>query len=137
MEHLEGLLRLADREFAEMEQNGKFRNKEDVEIAYKLIDIVKDVYQVWDCEDKMGDGYSEYGRSYPMNMNDMSYARRRNSMGRFMSNNDDYRMSRENNYSRTDAKQEYLEYLRNKMNNSSDSLMRDRIQNMIRDVEQM
>ena len=67
MQHLEGLLKLADREFGKMEQNGEFRNKDEIETVYKLIDIVKDVYCIWDYENNMQmDDHSEYGQ-YPDN----------------------------------------------------------------------
>ena len=64
LEHLDGVLSLIDREFGEMEQNGKFRNKEDVEILYKMMDIAKDAAEICEKQMEMNGGYSEYG--YPV-----------------------------------------------------------------------
>lgn len=133
MRHLEGILDLIDKEFGDMVQGGKFRNKEDIELAYKMIDIAKDVYCIWDYEDNMDRGYSEYG-SYPMN--GVSYARGRNmprtGRGQFMSREGSYRP----NYSRTDAKSDFINQLYDTMENAPDDYTRDRIQKMIREMEQ-
>ena len=43
MEHLNGILKLVDNEFGAIEQNGKFRSREEIESVYKLIDIAKDI----------------------------------------------------------------------------------------------
>ena len=141
MQHLEGLLKLADREFGKMEQNGEFRNRDEIETVYKLIDIVKDVYCIWDYETKMQmDDYSEYGQ-YPDNyVYDNSYARgnvKRNSMGQYsrdgmMNNYPGRRM----NYSRTDAKEEFINQLRDLMGDAPDDRTREHIQRMIHDMEQ-
>ena len=141
MQHLEGLLKLADREFGKMEQNGEFRNKDEIETVYKLIDIVKDVYCIWDYENNMQMGdYSEYGQ-YPNNYAyDNSYARsnvKRNSMGQYsrdgMMNN---YPSRRMNYLRTDAKEEFINQLRDLMGDAPDDRTREHIQRMIHDMEQ-
>ena len=138
MQHLEGLLKLADREFGKMEQNGEFRNKDEIETVYKLIDIVKDVYCIGDYETKMQmDGYSEYPDNYAY---DNSYARgnvKRNSMGQYsrdgMMNN---YPSRRMNYSRTDAKEEFINQLRDLMGDAPDDRTREHVQRMIHDLEQ-
>lgn len=148
MEHIDGLLGLIDREFAEMEQNGKFRSRDEVELAYKMMDIVKDASEY--CEKEMGleDDYSEY---YPMTGrysmgNGMNYARgsmRRNSMGQFSREGSSYRNSyeptynsgRSLGYSRTDAKQEYIDQLYKMMDSAPDEQTRQHIQRMIQDME--
>lgn len=145
MEHLEGLLKLVDREFGEMEQIGKFRNKEDVEIAYKLMDIAKDVQEYWECEAKLQGGYSEYGYGYPMGnypMNEgMSYARggnmQRNSMGQFTSRDGGYGYNYGGNYANAnDAKSAYLKDLYALLRKAPDDRTREHIQNMIHETEQ-
>lgn len=139
MRHLEGILDLIDKEFGDMVQAGKFRNKDDIELAYKMVDIAKDVYCIWDYEDNMDNGYSEYG-NYPMNGN--SYARGRamprNSRGQFTSREGSYngRNSYRGNYSRADAKSEFIDQLYDMMDSAPDEHTRDRIQKMIREMEQ-
>ena len=141
MQHLEGLLKLADREFGKMEQNGEFRNKDEIETVYKLIDIVKDVYCIWDYETNMQkDDYSEYGQ-YPNNyVYDNSYARgnvKRNSMGQYSRDGmmNGY-PSRRMGYSRGDAKEEFINQLRDLMGDAPDDRTREHIQRMIHDMEQ-
>lgn len=127
MRHLEGILDLIDKEFGDMVQAGKFRNKDDIELAYKMVDVAKDVYCIWDYEDNMDNGYSERG-NYPMNGN--SYAR-----GRAMPRNS-RGVSYRGNYSRADAKSEFIDQLYDMMDNAPDEHTRDRVQKMIREMEQ-
>ena len=150
MENLEGLLRLVDKEFGEMAQNGKFRTPDDVELAYKLVDIAKDIYCIWKYEDRIEDDeYSEFGR-YPYE-NGNSYARgrgmKRNSMGQFTSRDGNmnyrgngtsynYRPVRGGMSSRGSAKEEYIENLREMMMNAPDAKTADHIQRMIDEMEQ-
>ena len=138
MQHLEGLLKLADREFGKMEQNGEFRNRDEIETVYKLIDIVKDVYCIWDYETNMQkDDYSEYGQ-YPNNyVYDNSYARsnvKRNSMGQYSRDGmmNSY-PTRRMNYSRGDAKEEFINQLRDLMGDAPDDRTREHVQRMIHD----
>ena len=135
MENLEAIVKLVDKEFGEMARNGKFRSKDDVELVYKMIDIVKDVYCVWDYENKLDGGYSEYGY-YPYENNGNSYARGRNMprnrMGQFTSREGSYR----GNYSRTDATSKYLDELYEMMNNAPNEAMRSHFQKMIQEMEQ-
>lgn len=148
MKHLEGLLDLADKEFSEMEQNGKFRNKDDIELACKLVDMVKDIHCVWDYENKMENGYSEYSE-YPINSyeNGNSYARgrnmSRNSRGQFTSREGSYNYGyagrnsyRGGNYSRADAKADFVDQLYGIMESAPDERTRERVQKMIREMEQ-
>ena len=43
MKYLEEMIGLAEREFKEMAERGKFRSPDEIHIAYELIDIVKDI----------------------------------------------------------------------------------------------
>ena len=163
MEHLEGILKLADTELEAINKNGKFRSREEIDSVYKLIDIAKDVYEIWCMEEEMdgsedmfsADGMSSYarrggnrggGRSYRDGSYDggcagNSYARgrgrnaRRDSMGRY-SRDGSYRGgSYRGGYSR-DGKEEYIENLREMMEEAPDEQTRQGIQRMIQQMEQ-
>lgn len=149
MEHLDGILKLADKELEAIINNGKFRSRDEIDSVYKLVDIAKDVHCIWQYEDDESE-YSEDGRSYDGSYarggrggrsdrgsydDGMSYARgrrnaRRDSMGRY---------SRERGgsygYSR-DGKEEYVEQLRDMMENAPDPETRQSIQRMITQMEQ-
>lgn len=141
MEHLDGLLKLVDSEFEAVNKNGKFRSREEIDSVYKLVDIVKDVYEIWKCEDEMEDG-SEYSGMYSrenrMNRGGSyydggSYARgrrnaRRDSMGRYSRNG--YRMGGMDGSSRAD-KHEYIENLRDMMESAPDEQTRQNLKRMI------
>ena len=140
MKHLDGILKLVDTEFGAIEENGKFRSRDEIDSVYKLIDIAKDIYCIWHYESEMDDGYSEnysYG-NYPVRHNvvyddGMSYARgrgrsaKRDSLGRY---------SRDRGYSMDDGKQGYVEELRELMHNAPDENTRQGIQRMINQMEQ-
>lgn len=129
LEHIDGLLNLVDREFAEMEQTGKFRGKDDVELAYKLMDIAKDAAEYCEkvCAMNSGSNYSEYGRSYgSYSMNDY-YPQQNFSYG-----NNGMRQS----YG-SDSKNDYINHLRMKANNEPDPKVRDYLMRMIQELEQM
>ena len=145
MENLEGIVRLVDREFGEMIQKGKFRSVDDVELVYKMMDIVKDAYCAMKYEAELGmDNYSEYG-GYPY---ENSYARgrnaKRNSMGQYnrtnemgvrgTSYNGVFRSGRGSNYSYENAKEEYLENLREMVDDAPNDEIKDRLQRMIDDM---
>ena len=144
MEHLESIVKLADAELGSIEKNGKFRSREEIDSVYKLMDIVKDAYCIMDMED--GD-YSEYdGGSYrgSYNMGGSSYARgrsrnaRRDSMGRYSRNDGrSYRVgyARNDGYSRG-GNNEYIESLREMMEDAPDETTRQGIQRMIQQMEQ-
>lgn len=129
MEHLEGLLHLVDNEIGAIVANGKFRSREELENAYKLVDIAKDIYCTWNYENEDSE-YSNDGRYYGDDRHmtrrgDMSYrGRNRDRMGRY---------SREM-YSR-DSKQQYIENLRDMMNRAPDDQTRMSIQRMIDEME--
>lgn len=142
MEHLDGLLKLVDNELDAINKNGKFRSREEIDSVYKLVDIAKDVYCIWEYEDG-GEEYSEGmgsyrdGRVYRGGGYDGgSYARgrgrnaRRDSMGRY-SRGGGYR---NDGYSRG-GKQEYIENLRDMMEDAPDEQTRQNIQRMIQQME--
>lgn len=157
MEHLEGILRLTDNELKAIEDNGKYKSKDEIDAVYKLIDIAKDIYCIWEYEDGMGEmdgmsyadgpyngmsnrggrGGSYRGGSYGGSYDGGSYARgrgrnaKRDSMGRYSSNRGgNYRM-----YSREDGKSEYIENLRDMMEEAPDEQTRQEIQRMIQKME--
>lgn len=155
MEHLEGILKITDQELGAMAQNGKYRSREEIDSVYKLMDIAKDIYCIWkyeeDGEDEMSYGDGSYrggsyrsgrggsgrgGNSYDGGSYEGgSYARgrgrnaRRDSMGRYSRNS--YR-----GYSRDDGKAEYIEGLREMMEEAPDDQTRQEIQRMIQKMEQ-
>lgn len=110
MEHLDSVLRMVDGELGAIAKNGKFRSREDIDSVYKLIDIAKDIYCVWEYEDE--DDYSEYRGN--------SYARRRDRMGR---------------YSRTGYSNDYVEHLRQMMDEAPDEQTRQSLQRMIQQMD--
>jgi len=149
MKSMEGILKLADNEFTAIAQNGKFRSREEIDSVYKLIDIVKDIHCIWAYEDEEEGGYSEEGRSYRGGYGydgGTSMARgrgqnaRRDSMGRYSRDGSydgyGYRGGRSMNYSRADAKQEYMDELREMAMNAPDDQTRQSIQRMIQSMEQ-
>ncbi len=145
MDHMEGILKLVDNEFKAISDNGKFRSREEIDSVYKLMDIVKDAYCVWNYEDDMSemsyDGGEAYrgGRSYRGGYDGNSYARgrgrnaRRDSMGRYSSGGM-YRGSYRDGYSR-DGKREYIECLRDMMDDAPDDQTRQNLQRMIQQME--
>ena len=46
MEHIEGIIKLADAEMGSIEKNGKFRSREEIDSVYKLMDIVKECQHI-------------------------------------------------------------------------------------------
>lgn len=156
MEHLDKILEMTEAEFGAMAKNGKFKSREEIDSVYKLMDIVKDVYCIWDMEESSGDdmsfdgsmrGGSYRGGSYRYDgsYNDgNSYARgrgrnaRRDSMGRYSREGSyrDGRSYRMDGYSRADGKQEYIEHLRDMMEDAPDDQTRQGIQRMITQMEQ-
>lgn len=152
MEHLDKILEMTESEFGAMAKNGRFKSREEIDSVYKLMDIVKDVYCIWDMEEGSGEDDMSYeGGSYRGgsmrggSYNDgNSYARgrgrnaRRDSMGRY-SREGSYRggsYRRGGNYSRADGKEEYIENLRDMMEDAPDDQTRQSIQRMIQQMEQ-
>ena len=123
MNNLEGIMRIADSELGSIVSNGKFRSREEIESAEKLVKMAEKIYCIWEMMD--GDGYSE--RNYPYD--GMSYARGRNrnakrdSMGRYSSDgyNRGYSMHTGNFY----------EDMRSMLNEAPDEQTRQNIQRML------
>ena len=142
MEHLDKILEMVEAEFAAMAKNGKFKSREEIDIVYKLMDIVKDTYCIWEMEEEDDDmsygrdGHSYRGGSY--RYDDGSYARgrgrnaKRDAMGRY-SRNDGYR--RMGGYSRADGKEDYIEQLREMMRDVPDEKTRQSIKRMIDEMD--
>ena len=149
MKHLDSLLNLVDNEIGSIAQSGKFRSRDEVDTAYKLIDIAKDVYCIWKYEE--GDSMSEYSEDYGYDGGG-SYARGRGSGAKRYANgryapysrgdgsyDGSYysgRSYRRGGYSRTDGNQEYIENLRSMMEDAPDDKTRQSIQRMISQMEQ-
>ncbi len=157
MEHLDGILKLVDKELEAIESNGKFRTRDEIDSVYKLIDIAKDVHcinQMEDEEYEMSYGSYDDGMSYERggrggrpyrggsydNYDGGSYARgrgrnaRRDSMGRY-SRDGSYRGgSYERGYSR-DGKEEYKEQLMDMMESAPDEQTRQSIKRMIDNMQ--
>ena len=134
MEHIDGILSLIDREFADMEQNGKFRSKDDIELVYKMMDIVKDAAEYCEKMGEMDYGYSEYNRPDSMRLGRYPYDGNSYARGgmRGYNYNDGYGMRQ----SRTDPKEDYLNRLRAEANNAPDDRTREHLLRMIHDMEQ-
>ena len=148
MNHIDGIVKLAENEFEAIVKNGKFRSREEIDSVYKLMDIVKDSMEI-ECmeEDMEGESYDDgmgrrggsYGdRSYRYDGG--SYARgrgrnaRRDSMGRYSRDGGSYGYYPDGRsmrgYSR-DGKEEYKEQLMDMMDNAPDEQTRQSIQRMI------
>ena len=150
MEHIEGIIRLADEEIGSIERNGKFRSRDEIDSVYKLMDIVKDAMCILEMEEesyseaggRSSRGYSSYYDGGSMYDGGGSNARgrgrnaRRDSMGRY-SREGSYRNSsyRNSGYSR-DGKEEFVEELRDMMESAPDDQTRQSIQRMIQQMEQ-
>ena len=157
MEHIDGILKLADSEFEAVTKNGKFRSREEIDSVYKLVDIVKDIYEVWCMEEEMesgeggmnsrGGSYYRDGRggSYRGNYYDdgmSGYERRgrgrnasRDSRGRY--NEGAYRdggMMRRGSY--YGGNEEFASELRDLMQNAPDDQTRQSIQQMLQQMGQ-
>ena len=131
MENLEGLLELVDKEFGTMVHNGKFRNFDEIELAYKLIDIAKDIFCVWSYEEKMDSGYSENGYSMTDYPHTRSYPSNRGT-----NLHTSYGYRRGMTYSRADAREEFMNNLRDLLGSAPDEKTRNHVQRMINEMEQ-
>lgn len=153
MEHLEGILKLTDSELGNIVQNGKYRSREEIDSVYKLIDIAKDIYCIWDYEEGVEDssyeggmaherGGRSYRGSYENSYDGGSYARgrgrgaKRDSMGRYARDGGRSYRGSYRGYSRDDGKKEYIENLREMMEDAPDDQTRQSIQRMIQQMEQ-
>lgn len=144
MNHIDGIVKLAENEFEAIVKNGKFRSREEIDSVYKLMDIVKDAKCIEKYEDEEFEMYEGsyddgYGRSMRGSYNDNSYARgrrnvRRDSMGRYSRDGYDREAYRGGSYNRgysRDGEDEYKEQLRSMMENAPDEQTRQSIKRMI------
>ena len=166
MENLDKLLEMTDAEFGAIAKNGKFKSREEIDSVYKLIDIAKDVYCIWQYENDMGgeDEMSYAGGSYARGGRGGNRGGGRSyrggsyrggsdeggmggsyddgmggsyARGRRNARRDSMgRYSREGGYSRADGKQEYIEQMRDLMMDAPDEQTRQSIQRMISEMEQ-
>lgn len=147
MKHLDGIMKLACAELESMADNGRFRNREEIDSAYKLVDIIKDTYEVWCMEDELGGESSSFYREGRGNRGSYyeegAYERRgrsRDSRGRF--NEGAYREGsyregmRRGSYYREGGKEEFVKELRELMENAPDDQAKQSIQKMISQMEQ-
>ena len=165
MENLDKLLEMTDAEFGAIAKNGKFKSREEIDSVYKLMDIAKDVYCIWQYEDDMEGGEDEmsyarggsyargdrrggrrnmrggrsyrgsYDGSYDDGMMDGMGGSYARGRGRNAKRDSMGRYSRESGYSRADGKQEYIENLRDMMMDAPDEQTRQSIQRMISEME--
>lgn len=122
MDSLEGIVKIADSELNSIVKNGKFRSREEIESAEKLVKMIEKIYCIWDMDSAEEDGYSG-GRYYN---GGRSYARgrgrgaRRDSMGRY---------SRDGGYSMHSG--DFAEDLRSMMDDAPDEQTRMALQRML------
>lgn len=161
MEQLDGILKLASAEFDAILKNGKFRSREEIDSVYKLLDIVKDSYDIWCMQMQLEEaesGMSSRGGSYRDGRGgsyyeDGSYERRgrgrnasRDSRGRY--NEGSYRdgsyregsyrdgmMRRGGSYYREGGKEEFAAELREMMQDAPDDQIKQSIQRLIQQME--
>ena len=138
MDTLERLHNCSLKQLDEILSNDKYKSRDDIHSAYELIDIVKDVWCVWKYQDG-DDEYSEYGMPETYPYRGRSYARgrgaKRDSMGRYSREGSNYR-GRGRGYSLDDAKQDYIELLREMMEDAPDEMTRQKIQRMVHEMEE-
>lgn len=122
-----GIIEAACKELEQVAKAGKFRSREEVDKVYKLMDVIKDVYDVWEKADNetsdsfySGDSYSGRG-SYRGNSYGRGYSMARGS-GR--------------SYGRTHDQEEFMETLRDLMDQAPDEQSRQGIQRMLGQLEQ-
>jgi len=140
MENLDKLIELADNEIGAVARNGKFRSREEIDSIYKLVDIVKDAYCIMDMDPGIGgdtswrsydDGRNMRG-SYRGSYDDGSYARgrgrgaKRYADGRYAPYSRAYR-----GYSRDEAKEDYMDQLRELMESAPDEQTRNEMKRMV------
>lgn len=133
MEHLEELLKIVDNEIGAITANGKFRAQGEIDSAYKLIDIAKDVYCIWkyeDDEDEMEEREESYGRSYGR-MNRPSFDGRS-----YRGRKGNVRRDRMGRYS-MDSKEDYIEHLHEMKEHAPDEQTRRDIERMIQKMENL
>lgn len=133
MYSLDGIIKLADNELMSMVENGKFRSRDDVDTTYKLIDIVKDIYCIWEYEDE---GYSNEGGSYERGGSNRGGRSNRGSYEGGRSNRGSYEGGRSrNSYRGGYSRAEYVDEMRRMMESAPDEQTRQGIQRMIQNMQ--
>ena len=128
MNNLDGIMKIADSELGSIVSNGKFRSREEIESAEKLVKMAEKIYCIWEMIDG---GYSE---NYPYS-DGMSYARgrgrnaRRDAMGRYSSDGYSRGYSRDGGYSTHTGN--FYEDMRSMLNEAPDEQTRQNIQRML------
>lgn len=135
MENLGKLLKMVDSEIGAITQNGKFRAQGEIDCAYKLIDIAKDIHCILKYEDEYDEEYEQeyqfngYSRGNSPHYEGNSYRGRANNAKR----------DRAGRYSRggrsMDSKEEYIEHLRDMRESAPDDQTRRDIDRMIQKME--
>lgn len=135
MEYMHKIKKMLCKELEEYGEK-KSLSSADVEMIHKLTDTVKNLDKIEMLEGD--DGYSE---TYPYYMGGSSYARgrgrnaRRDSMGRYSSDMDDYSEARmDRRYSRDDAKDHMMNKL-GEMMSSADEEQREILKDAMRKIE--
>lgn len=130
MEHLYKAYDMLDKELKDLVRDGDLKNVSSLEAIDKVAHGMKSLKTIIAmCEAE--DGYSGYmPNSYDGNMNGRSYARHRDSMGRY-SRTGSYR-----GYSRDEAKDHMIQKLHEMVDEADDDRVRQAIHKAIREVEQ-
>lgn len=149
MEYIEKIKKMLCKELDEYAMKGKL-SMSDIDVVHKLTDTVKNLDKIEMLEDESG-GYSEArggmrGRSYMGGSSyddEMMYSERRgrgrnarrDSMGRYSSDMDDYSEERmDRRYSRNDAKDHLLDKM-GEMMSSADEEQREILKDCMRKLE--
>lgn len=138
MYSLDGIMKLADNELMSIVEKGQFRSRDDVDTAYKLIDIIEDIYCIFKMEDdEEYSGYSREGGSYERGGGRGGRSNRGSYEGGGRSNRGSYeggrsRASYRGGYSRAD----YIDEMRRMMESAPDEQTRQGIQRMLQQMEQ-
>ena len=134
MNSLDGIMKIADSELGSIVNNGKFRSREEIESAEKLVKMAEKIYCIWDMM-----GGNEYSENYPYD-DGMSYARgrgrnaRRDSMGRYSSEGYSRGYSRNGGYSGGSYSMHggnFYEEMQRMMEEAPDEQTRQNIQRML------
>lgn len=134
MNSLEGIISLADKELSSIVNNGKFRSREEIESAEKLVKMAEKIFCIWDMEESGEEGYSNRN-SY--RDGGMSYARnrRRDSMGRYSREGGGSYAREGGSYARRgggySSHGDFAEELRSMMEDAPDEQTRQNIQRML------
>ena len=143
MRYLEDVKEMLCRELEEISQSGRINSSAELEAIDKLTHSIKSIETIMAMQGYSGDDGS-YRGSYRGSYDNGSYARRRDSRGRYMSNDNGYsgRMYEPyygghswRGYSRADAKEDMMETMREAMNNASSEETKEAIKKAMQLME--